>query len=165
MHRVKGKVADCKGSRGRPDPWGKAIYGFEEDWPEANVDSLTLNQCEILIRFACDAYGLVPPVKIGYDRKAQLSYCYADGSGIFFAKTQRNKFIALHEVAHFIADKLFGQEIEDHGKQWQGVYFYLLSKAEIAPLCALKASLKDRGVPWHKTAPKEVAKWQSQPPA
>jgi hypothetical protein len=163
VRRVKGKT-DGLGSRGRPDPWGKAIYGFEEDWPEANVDSLTIAQCEILVKFACDAYGMGAP-KVGYDRKAKLSYCYADGSGIFFAKTQRNKFVVLHEAAHFIADKTYGQEIEDHGKEWQGVYFYLLSKAEIMPMCALKASLKDRGLPWHRTSPKDLAKWQSQPQA
>jgi hypothetical protein len=152
--KVKGKVAGCLGSRGRPDPWGKAIYGFEEDWPEANVDSLTIRQCEVIIRLAVEAYGLEPP-KVAYDRKAKLSYCYADGSGIYLAKSQRNKFVALHEAAHFIADKLYGQEIEDHGRDWQGVYFHLLKHAEIAPLCALKASTKARGLHWHVTPPRK----------
>jgi hypothetical protein len=152
--KVRGRVEGCLGSRGRPDPWGKAIYGFEDDWPEANVDSLTLSQCAALIKLAVSAYELEPP-KVGYDRKAKLSYCYADGSGIHFAKTQRNKFIALHEAAHFIADKLHGQDIEDHGAEWQGIYFHLLKHAEIAPLCALKASAKERGLRWHVTPPRK----------
>lgn len=154
MRRVKGKVKSHLGSRGRPDPWGKAVYGFEDDWPEANVDSLTIRQCEVVIKLACEAYGLESP-KVGYDRKAKLSYCYADGSGIHFATTQRNKFIALHEAAHFIVDKLRGQDIEDHGLDWQGVYFHLLKHAEIAPLCALKASAKERGLHWHVTPPRK----------
>lgn len=152
MRRAKGKVAGVRGSRGRPDPWQKAVYGFEDDWPEACVDSLTLRQCETLMQLACAAYGFkAPPVRL--DKTAKLSYCYADGSGIYLIPTQRNKFVALHEVSHFIVDKIFGQETEDHGFEFQGIYFFLLSRAEIAPLCALQASVKDRGMIWRETPP------------
>lgn len=152
MRKVKGRVANCRGSRNRPDPWQKAIYGFEDDWYEACADSLTIEQCATLIRLACEAYGFRRP-KVGLDKKAKTSYCFADGSGIFLVKTQCNKFIALHEAAHFIADKIYGPEIEDHGFEWQGIYFLLLSRAEIAPVCALKASVKERGLLWRETPP------------
>lgn len=152
MRKAKGKTKGCRGSRGRPDPWQAAVYGFEDDWPEACADSLTIKQCEVLVRLACEAYGFSAP-PVGYDAKAKLSYCYADGSGIFFIKTQRNKFVALHEVAHYIADKIYGQEPEDHGFEWQGIYFFLLSRAEIAPLCALQASAKERGLLWREIPP------------
>lgn len=153
MRKAKGKDAGARGSRGRPDPWQKAVYGFEDDWPEACSDSLTIGQCQTLIRLACAAYGLAaPPVK--YDKTAKISYCYADGSGIYLVKTQRNKFVALHEATHFICDKIYGQEPEDHGFEFQGVYFFLLSKAELAPLCALKASVKERGLLWSEIKPR-----------
>lgn len=154
MRKVKGRIDGCLGSRDRPDPWQKAIYGFEDDWPEACADSLSIGQCEVLIRLACQAYGLTPP-KVGYDKKAKISYCFADGSGIYLVKTQRNKFIALHEAAHFITDKLHGYDVEDHGFEWQGIYFFLLSRAELAPECALKASAKDRGLLWRETPPEK----------
>lgn len=150
--RVRGKVANCRGSRNRPDPWQKAVYGFEDDWPEACADSLSISQCEYLIVLACEAYGFKAP-RVAYDSKAKISYCYADGSGIFLVNTQRNKFIALHEAAHYIADKIYGQEIEDHGFEWQGIYFFLLSRAEIAPEVALRASARDRGLLWRETPP------------
>jgi hypothetical protein len=152
MRRAKGKDPSGIGSRGRPDPWQKAVYGFEDDWPEACADSLTVGQCRDLIRLACEAYGMkAPPVKL--DKAAKLSYCYADGSGIFLIKTQLNKFVALHEVSHFIVDRLYGSDTEDHGFEFQGVYFFLVARAEIAPLVALQASVKDRGMIWRETPP------------
>lgn len=152
MCRTKGKDPSGVGSRGRPDPWQKAVYRFEDSWPEACADSLTIGQCRNLIRLACQAYRLkAPPVKL--DKAAKLSYCYADGSGICLIPTQRNKFVALHEVSHFIADRLHGQDTEDHGFEFQGIYFFLLSRAEIAPLVALQASVKDRGLIWREIPP------------
>jgi|SRR5882724_3621400 len=157
MRKAKGKVKGCRGSRGRPDPWQKAIYGFEDDWPEACCDSLTFAKCKDLIRFACEAYGLLPP-PVGLDKRAKLSYCYADGSGIFLARTQLNKFVALHEVAHYISDKRHGTEPEDHGVEFQSVYFFLLARAEIAPLVALRASAADRGLMWREGGPLKTKK-------
>ncbi len=155
--KVKGKSSGCRGSRGRPDPWQAAIYGFEDDWPEACADSLTIRQCETLIKLACAAYGLAaPPVKL--DPRAKLSYCYADGSGIYLIKTQRNKFVALHEVTHYIVDRIYGAEPEDHGFEFQAVYFFLLSRAEIAPICALQASAKERGLLWRTAGPADLKK-------
>lgn len=155
MRKTKGKNEACRGSRGRPDPWQKAVYGFEDDWPEACADSLTIRQCETLIRLACAAYGVTsPPVKL--DKTAKLSYCYADGSGIYLIATQRNKFVALHEVTHHIVDRIYGSETEDHGFEFQSIYFFLLSHAEIAPECALRASVKARGMLWRVASPQDV---------
>lgn len=157
VRKAKGKIEGCRGSRGRPDPWQAAIYGFEDDWPEACADSLTIRQCETLIKLACAAYGLTaPPVKL--DHRAKLSYCYADGSGIYLIKTQRNKFVALHEVTHYIVDRIYGQNTEDHGFEFQAIYFFLLSHAEIAPTCALQASVKERGLLWRTAGPTQVRK-------
>lgn len=156
VRRSKGKVKGCRGSRGRPDPWQKAVYGFEDDWPEACVDSLSIEQCAALIGLACRAYGVEPP-PVGFDPRAKLSYCYADGSGIKLARTQRNKFVALHEGTHHIVDRLLGMAPEDHGFEFQGVYFYLIRRAEIAPLSALRAAAKDRGLMWRETSPLQIS--------
>lgn len=150
-----GRDAKARGSRGRPDPWQSAIYSFEDSWPEACADSLTIKQCEVLIRLACAAYGVTaPPVK--FDPKAKISYCYADGSGIFLIATQRNKFVALHEVTHHIVDRIYGSETEDHGYEFQSIYFFLLAHAEIAPECALRASVRERGILWRTAGPEDV---------
>lgn len=163
VRKTKGKTEGVRGSRGRPDPWQKAVYGFEDDWPEACADSLTLRQCGELIKLACAAYGFkAPPVRL--DKTAKLSYCYADGSGLYLIKTQLNKFVALHEATHYIADKIYGQEPEDHGFEFQGVYFYLLSCAELAPVVALQASAKERGLIWRTTPPPCLTKTQKARP-
>lgn len=160
MREKKGRTDGARGSRGRPDPWGPAIYGFEDDWPEAGADRCTIQQCASLIALGCAAFGLqAPPVRT--DRKSTTSYCYADGSGIYLIPTQRNKFVALHEAAHFIVDKLYGSETEDHGFEFQGVYFFLLSVADIAPTVALEASAKARGLLWRIVSPKEACKFRA----
>lgn len=160
VRKAKGKTKGCRGSRGRPDPWQAAVYGFEDDWPEAGADSLTIRQCATLIRLACAAYGVTPP-PVKFDPKAKISYCYADGSGIYLIATQRNKFVALHEVTHHIVDRIYGRDTEDHGFEFQAIYFFLLAVAEIAPVGSLAASAKARGLLWRTAGPQTVKCLQS----
>jgi len=153
VRKAKGKTKGARGSRGRPDPWGPAVYGFEDDWPEANRDTSTIGECRALVALACAAFGLkAPPVK--FDKRAKESYCYEDGSGIYLIPTQRNKFVALHEAAHYIVDRYFGRFTEDHGFEFQGVYFFLLENADVAPARALSVAATARGLLWRTTSPK-----------
>lgn len=155
MRETKGKTKGARGSRGRPDPWGPAIYAFEDDWSEANRDTLTVIQCREIIRLACAAYGVkAPPVKL--DRCAKMSYCYDDGSGVYLIPTQCNKFVALHEISHYIADRYHGTKAEDHGYEFQGIYFFLLAHADICPEIALAASVRARGLLWRTVGPRDL---------
>lgn len=138
------------------DPFCKAIYAWEDSWPEWDTETLTLAECRKLAHYACRAYGLHRPAvrQHKYGMAFSISYTPPDGSFISFVRKHKNKAIVLHEVAHSITDRLFGSRCQNHGWKWQGVYFFLLSKANIAPKVALKASLRPFGLRWHEVRPR-----------
>lgn len=142
----------------RRDPWARGIYAWEGSWPEWNERRLTLPQCRELVHLACAAYGLKPPAVRQYKGTTAYSYCHPDGSYIAFIEEHKNKAIALHEAAHFIHDRCYGMRTEpDHGWRWQGIYFFLVSKADLAPLVALKASARRYRLRWHVESPRAMA--------
>ena len=142
----------------RPDPWARAIYAWEGSWAEWNEPRLTLAQCRAIVRMACAAYGFTPPSVRQYKGTTAYSYCHPDGSYIAFVADHKNKAIAVHEAAHYIHDRAYGACTEpDHGWRWQGIYFFLLSKVDVAPLVALKASAQRYGLRWHVESPRAMA--------
>lgn len=150
----------------RPDPWAKKIYAWEGSWVEWNEERLTLPQCRTIVRLACDAYKLPPPSVRQYKGNTAFSYCHPDGSYIAFVPQHKNKAICVHEAAHYIHDRSFGARSEpDHGARWQGIYFWLLTKVDVAPTVALKASAKARGIRWHVLPPKRIINDRNRTPA
>lgn len=143
----------------RPDPWARAIYAWEGSWAEWNEERLTLPQCRELVRLACAAYGLPPPAVRQYKGTVAYSYSHPSGSYIAFIASHKNKAIAVHEAAHYIHDVSFGMRTEaDHGRRWQGIYFWLLRKVDVAPLVALKASARSYRLRWRELSPRRVKK-------
>lgn len=139
------------------DPDVQKVYDWEDSWPEWEKEQLTLPQCRELIHFACRAYGVEPPAVRQHSRGMAYSLTATppDGSFISFVPKHKNKAIALHEAAHYINERINGSKEPDHGKKFQGIYFFLLSKADIAPVIALKASVKPFGLRWRPTPPKK----------
>ena len=164
-----GKDPTARGAWGKPDPWQTAVYRFEEDWPSFNRQSLTLQQCRTTIKAACLAYGLTPPpvrqhrgramTRLECDDETPPSEWY-----ISFRPDHKNTAIALHEAAHYIVDCIHGARgTQDHGPTWQGVYFFLLARADIEPLDALKADARKHGLRWHEIPPSKLALARSVP--
>lgn len=90
-----------------------------------------------------------------------MSYQYTDperpGSEyISLRLDHKNPAVVLHETAHYICGKVHSWWIQDHGPTFQGIYFWLLARAELAPVEALKASARHHGLKWRETAPPQL---------
>jgi putative metallohydrolase (TIGR04338 family) len=77
-----------------------------------------------------------------------------DGQGIYMPRWSRTAYIVLHELAHTISIRKYGRSaIAPHGRHFCAVYLdlvrFILGK-EAAD--ALKASFRDRGVKYRRTA-------------
>ena len=164
MRANKSPVKAPRGAWGRPDPWQTAVYAFEDDWPTFGAGSLTLQECRGIVAAACGAYDLTPPAVHQHEGRA-LSYLLSHDSTmkgwkISLRLAHKNPAIVLHETAHFIVDRIFGARgpQQDHGPTWQGVYFWLLARAELAPVEALRASARKHGLRWRELGPDVICK-------
>lgn len=83
---------------------------------------------EILAKNYC--ISLLPPIVIGFSNrlKSRFGNAYIGANWIEIstpiwkrARIEQKRSLIKHEVAHLIAAKLHGFEIEDHGKEWREV--------------------------------------------
>lgn len=145
------------GSTGQPDPWCQKLYDFEGDWPAFNRGSLTLEECRRLHATACEAFN-VAPVPIRQHQGRKMSYSYSDPKNpkaayISLRLDHKNPAVVLHETAHHICTQLHSWWLQDHGPTFQGIYFWLLARADVAPREALRASARKHGLRWRETGP------------
>lgn len=145
------------------DPHKEKVYEWEDGWAQWDYNSLTLPACRGLVRTACAKYGLAPPVVKQHNIRS-LSYCIPSKDVISLQgvgpdnKGGKNAAVALHEAAHYIAWKYFGEKIADHGPTWLGIYMWLLEAAEVAPATALHATAREKGLRWRHMPPNLVKK-------
>jgi hypothetical protein len=137
------------------DPQKHDLYQFEEDWPGWTRNQLTLAQCRMVIRSACEHYKVHHP-RVRQHKRRSMSWCLPQ-SGIISLQASgpdnrggKNTATALHEAAHHIAYHRHGERIEDHGPTFVGIFLDLLVRANVAPQPALEAQLRYRGVKWRK---------------
>ena len=153
------------------------VYEWESDFHDFNRPTLTLDRCRKYIHDGCARYG-VPPPRVRSHRKGGLTFyqaCRPEGKTISavyqvirgsavisFRADGRNPSIALHETAHAILNywlPLGGYE--DHGKEFCGIYFWLLLREDILPESALIASAKDVGINWLRNfTPGKFHRWR-----
>jgi hypothetical protein len=140
------------------DPHSKRVYAWEDSWPQWNYNSLTLASCRTLIAVACKQYRLLAPRVIQHNKRT-LSWCEPVKDRISLQgvgpnnRGGKNAAVCLHEAAHHIAWKYFGDRIADHGPTWLGIYMWLLESAEVAPAVALHASARKFGLRWRRLPP------------
>lgn len=135
------------------DPQKAALYAWEGAWSDWNRDTTSLAEVRRLVRKACRMYGVPAPAIRGHVGSMWTTY-YPTEDYVTFQQGQRNAAIALHEAAHVILFKICKQEadeesdgnFEDHGREFLGLYLYLLNDFGVAPLVALTASAKDAGL-------------------
>lgn len=141
-----------------PDPQRDKVYGWEGQWADWNATAISLTQAREYIHWACGLYNLKPP---SVKRHKSNAFSFSQDRLISFNHAQVNRGIALHEVAHFICDEVFGLDLADHCPQWMGIYLWLLVSARIAPPVALTASAKAAGISWYPmwtVSPKRLAR-------
>lgn len=163
------------------DPQQELVYEWESDFRDFNRRTLTLDECRKFVHTACARYG-APPPKVRAHRKGGITFYQADkvprkakdilavhqvvkGSAVVsFRADGRNPAVALHEAAHAILNywlPLGG--VEDHGKEFLGVYFWLLLRAEIMPAPALEASARAAGLSWTRNfTPGRFHRWRQR---
>ena len=139
------------------DPQQQRVYTWEGGWIDWDSPTLTLTKAREYVHWACALYGLRPPCVKSHPGK---EYSWSLGRAISFRRSQISRATALHEVAHYICDQLFGLDMEAHSPEWVAVYFWLLIEARVAPRTAICASAKAkrlRWVPLWQVSPKRLA--------
>ena len=158
MRKTPRKAARGGACRDDRDPQRRSAYAWEDTWPLWHVNTHTLAECRFIIRVACKRYGIAPPAVRQHGVRS-LSWCIAEEDCISLqaagprGRGGKNVPTALHEAAHYIAFKLFGYRIQDHGPTWLGVYLWLLAAARVAPRVALNASARAAGLKWREIHP------------
>lgn len=153
------------------DTQAKQAYAWQHSWLHWNYKSSSDREIRIAIRQA-ESYYKIPKIKIklftknknseGEDQNSYYIYSgYYGNPRIELRPYHQNIPIALHEVAHAICGSIFRDTVENHGKEWLGVFMYLLEKEGIAPVSALHASAREFGLKWvsaEKIGPKMIRK-------
>lgn len=138
------------------DPQKQRVYSWEHSFSDWNRSGYSLKECRAAIRWACKLYGLkTPPVKS--HRTKHFSFSVGgDEPYISLGADQRNVSVALHEAAHYICDRIFGDKLPDHSPEWMGIFLWLLEGYRVAPRTALHASARAKKIKW-------VATWLVSP--
>ena len=133
------------------------VYRWEEGWIDWNRNTITLQECRELVKWACRHFRLKVSPRVKQHMNRALSYSISEHCLISLRADQhKNRAVVLHESAHFITDEIFGDKVQWHGKEFMGVYLRLLIKARVAPAVALIASAKASGLIWDEVSPSKV---------
>ena len=119
------------------DPAALRVYRMERDWvgwhKNTTVDESYLNEMAL---DACKTFRVkvMPEIYVVNKRTVDIGWCTAEGIFLNRYKDGANYAILIHEVAHWIADDLYGaDEIEGHGPEWAFVYIELLDRYKFLP--------------------------------
>ncbi len=127
------------------DPQARKLYAWEREFFDWNRDSLKLKQLRAVIHAACDRYGVPYPGKVVRQKDKNKKYSEQTKRGIWMLKGNHyNLATALHEVAHHVTRCMYGKTVQNHGKEYLGIYLDLLLTFKVAPHDALIPSLKSR---------------------
>lgn len=137
----------------------QAAYEWEAEFCDWNRQTETLKKCRQHIQTACAHYGVKPPRVIGH-RGCEITFYQSHenvqarflekgaAATISLRPDGRNVPVALHESAHAIASVWLPWTVEAHGREWLGIYMWLLEAASVAPTVALEASAKRHNLKW-----------------
>jgi hypothetical protein len=135
----------------------KRLYDWEAEWASWNTATVTLPECRKYVRQACEAYN-VPPPSVSQHKHNGMSYYEPNEHRISLRHDHKNVPIALHEAAHAIVWTIYGETVEDHGREFCGVYLFLLTAVQAAPEVAITASARAAGIKWcKKQVPSNIA--------
>lgn len=140
-----------------PKDWQRdEVYQWEWKWRSWGVSTHQLNGLKTWIVWACKRYGVPGPKIKKHSAKKDATSWYDNKKNLISLSTNHlNIAVALHEAAHYIAYKHFGDM--SHGKHWLGIYLHLLESARIAPRAALLGSVNAEGLIYSSNlTPKKV---------
>lgn len=146
-----------------PKDWQRdEVYQWEWKWRSWSSTSHTMKGLKTWIQWACARYGLECPKVTKHSAKKDPTCWYDNKKNLISLSTNlQNIAVSLHEAAHYIAYKHFGDM--SHGKHWLGIYLHLLESARIAPKAALIGSVDAEGLIYVKNlTPKKVYKLKTK---
>lgn len=138
-----------------------AVYAWETEWPAWNHGVLTKATCTAVIRWACRKYKVKRPTVLFHSNRS--GYSFYTGQPLHVISMQRNGMndaTCLHEAAHVIHEWYAGDAHEVHGKEWLGIYLWLLRTFGRASEKALLLSAKACGLkftPLDLSSPRRIS--------
>lgn len=134
------------------DPQREAVYAWESQWLGWELDTLTLNECRVVVRTAC-RLARVPYVPTIQHKGTSEYDCIRNRISLqrrsHRGRGGKNTAQVLHEVAHYVVFCRSGWRPQDHGPTFLGVFLRLLAAARVAPRVALEASARHTGLKWY----------------
>lgn len=144
---------------GIPDTQAKKVYKWQWQWVEFNRDNrLSKKDIRGWLAWACKKLRMRPvrmKIKL-LGKKAKYSYFDPDQYELGFIPTHRNVPTVLHEIAHYIAFRLYGKTVASHGPEFMGIFLYLLELSGQWPLGVVYGSARKAGLEIDGAQPRKL---------
>lgn len=132
------------------DPQAERVYLMERSIIGWNVQTQhSLEYLESVVRNACRTWK-VPEVKLRVSSSPRLLYGECDDESIWLNSNPdtigNNLGVLVHELAHWITDKVYGDELPGHGPEFVTVYGQLLNDYNMFPSDCWKILCDRHGV-------------------
>jgi hypothetical protein len=122
------------------DPQKKKVYAWEDSWWGWDRSTISFQESQRIIQRACRLYRVRAPKIVEHLGRNSSEYDPNTDTISMRSEWELNPAISLHEAAHAIIWKLYGDSVQDHGSEFMGIYLWLLEKFKIASRSALIAS-------------------------
>ncbi len=126
------------------DPQRHILFSLERELLGACIHTHCKREhLEAVIQHACKKFKVEKP-KLTIVRKSERVFgrCYDDHLELNAEFHGDNLATMIHELAHWIADRIFEEKIQDHGFEFVCVYAKLLDAYKLIPLDAFKVMAK-----------------------
>jgi len=131
----------------RADSQRTRVYAWEWASEQLNDTPLSRTSCERIVRYACALYGVpTPSVQVCESTHGRKSYYDELRNHIKLVYKHRTPLACLHEAAHAITSRYYGNAVQDHGPEWLGIYCWLILHMGLARPKWLRLSLKNAGL-------------------
>lgn len=118
------------------------VYTWEIQF-DKETPTLTLLECEALVRKVFGDYGLTPPIVT--DGRGRRSACYSDSGEIKLPRWARSEIVVLHECAHGILCKR-NVACAWHGPEFMRVLTALIAHYMGRSLSEVQKSAREAGI-------------------
>lgn len=118
------------------DPQSHKVYRLEREikgWHKwVVVDESYLNE---VAKDACKKFAIknIPEITVVNKRTVDIGWCGPDGIFLNQYRDGANVPVLLHELAHWITDELYSDDLEGHSPEWAWCYIELLDHFRFLP--------------------------------
>lgn len=153
MRRIDSRFTRRKGVSQRwksvKDPQRHLLYSMEQEWLGTSIGCTTDRDVLLsVVRHACRKWNIPIPA-LGKETRKKI-YGSSDGYDIFLNQDYdgHNLPVLLHELAHHFTSFKYGDDVEEHGIEFCGVYRRLLDDYKVMPAIAFDELAIEYDVQW-----------------